>query len=99
MQKKSRQYKVSGINKNIVTKIGENGWVCIICENVLNEKIEYKWKIKIIKSFNRNPTVGIAPIDYDFNSKEPLFSGWFFSCFNYVFIRDLHKITKKKKLI
>lgn len=79
---KERQYQISGKDKNILTKTGKNGWVCIICENQLKELMEYKWKIKIINSHNKNPTVGVAPIDYDFNDKNPLFSGWFFNCYN-----------------
>ena len=39
-----------------------------ICENILDKSKEYYWKIKILKTYNHNIMVGVAPIDFDINN-------------------------------
>jgi len=63
-----RKYVISGENKNIITKAGKDGWMGTICENELEEGIEYRWKIKILKVRYNDIMVGVAPIDFDINS-------------------------------
>ena len=63
-----RKYVISGENKNIITKTGKDGWMGTICENELEEGIEYRWKIKILKVRYNDIMVGVAPIDFDINS-------------------------------
>ena len=39
-----------------------------ICENELDKSIEeHKWKIKILKAYNKQIMVGVAPSDFDIN--------------------------------
>ena len=40
--KQSKKYEITGQNENIITKTGTNGWMGAICENQLNNQIEYK---------------------------------------------------------
>ena len=46
-----------------------NCWSGVIFENPLDENIIYNFKIKIIKSNNREILVGIVPIDFDISKK------------------------------
>ena len=51
--KENRKYIISGDN-NIITKIGNNGWMGTICENELDKSFEeHKWKIKILKTYDK----------------------------------------------
>ena len=53
--KENRKYIVTGKYKNILTKIGNDESMGTICENELDKSIEeHKWKIKIIKSDDKN---------------------------------------------
>ena len=52
-----------------------------ICENKL-EKVESRWKIKILKSKNNYIMVGVAPIDFDINSSHHNNCGWYIYCIN-----------------
>ena len=55
-----------------------------IYEYPLDKDIEeHKWKIKILKSENKNIQIGVAPIDFDINSSYIAGKqgyGWYFSC-------------------
>ena len=54
-----------------------------ICENELDKSIEeHKWKIKILKTNNKNIIVGVAPSDFDINSSDHNSCGWYLSCDN-----------------
>ena len=84
--KEERKYMISGENENIITKTGtDNNWAGTICECKLdNSKEEYKWKIKILKSKQKNIMVGAAPIDFDINSSFYNTCGWYLHChYNY----------------
>ena len=65
-----------------MTKTGTNGWMGKICENELEKSKEHKWKIKIIKSYNKCIMVGVAPIDFDINSSDYSNCGWYFYCYD-----------------
>ena len=45
------------------------------------EKKEYKWKIKILKTENKNIMVGVAPYDFDINTSLYKY-GWYIYCNN-----------------
>ena len=53
-----------------------------ICEEELDKSIEeYKWKIKILKTQNKEIMVGVAPSDFYINSTEHYNKcGWYFYC-------------------
>ena len=54
---------------NILTKTGTDGYYSgTIEENELDKSIgEHKWKIKILKSKNKDIMVGVSTGDFDFN--------------------------------
>ena len=81
--KENRKYIISGDN-NIITKIGNNGWMGTICENELDKSIEeHKWKIKILKTKSKFIMVGVAPSVFDILSTQHFSScGWYFYCYN-----------------
>ena len=78
----NRKYIVSGDDKNIITKIGNNEWMGTICENELDETIEeHKWKIKILKSQNKYIMIGVSNSDFDILSTEHYNNcGWYLYC-------------------
>ena len=85
--KEERKYIVTGEKQNIFTKIGTDYcWMGILCEKPLNtSKEEYKWKIKILNTYNNNIMVGIATIDFDINSSSYDINkncGWYYNCIN-----------------
>ena len=54
-----------------------------ICEYELDKSIEeHKWKIKILKTQNKNILVGVAPSDFDINSSIYNNCGWYLYCHN-----------------
>ena len=58
------KYLLSGEMENIVTKPGKGKkWIRILSKNVLDEKKEYIWKIKILKTNSNNIMVGVAQIE------------------------------------
>jgi len=85
--KEERKYFVSGEKENIFTKIGTDyNWMGILCEKPLNiSKDIYKWKIKILRTYNYNIMVGVATIDFDINSSSYELNkncGWYYNCIN-----------------
>ena len=79
----NRIYIVSGVNQNILTKTGDNGWMGTICENELDKSIEeHKWKIKILKTYQKAIMIGVAPIDFDINLSSWNTCGWYYYCYN-----------------
>ncbi len=79
-----KKYSVSGENNNILTKMGQTAWTGAICENVLKNPMEYKWKIKIKSSLYKNIVIGVTPIDDNMNMNKFSFkrSGWYLNCNN-----------------
>ena len=77
------KYTVSGENENIFTKNGKSGcWSCGMCQNSLQKSKEYRWKIRILKTFQKAIMVGVAPIDFDINTSAFNTCGWYFYCYN-----------------
>ena len=73
--KETRKYIIDGSNKNILIKIGNDGWMGTICENGLDKSIEeHKCKIKILKTFDKSIMVGVATSDFDILSSQ--YSTW-----------------------
>ena len=79
-----RAYLITGKNKNIFTKTGKDTcWAGTICEYELDKSIEeHKWKIKILKTKNKNISIGVAPIDFDIHSSNDTNCGWYLYCSN-----------------
>jgi len=76
----SREYCVSGEDRNIITKTGEDyEWMGTICENELDKSKECIWQIKVLKSEDMKIMVGIAPKDFDINSSMYDNCGWYYS--------------------
>jgi len=76
----SREYRVSGEDRNIITKTGENHeWMGTICENELDKSKECIWKIKVLKSEDMKIMVGIAPKDFEIDSSMYNDCGWYYS--------------------
>ena len=72
---------ISGENENIITKTGtDNDWAGTICEYKFENSNVYKWKIKILKSKDKNIMVGVAPIDFDINYSFHNTHGWYLYC-------------------
>ena len=83
----NRKYEISGENRNIITKTGnESIYMGSICEEKLDKSIEeHSWKIKILKSYNYHIMVGVATMDFDFNSASYETNknyGWYYYCNN-----------------
>ena len=57
-----------------------------ICEEELDKSIEeHSWKIKILKTYNYSIMVGVATIDFDFNSASYQTNknyGWYYYCYS-----------------
>ena len=79
-----RKYEISGEEniKNILTKTGQDGWMGTICNNILEEKKIYKWKIKILKTQNKHIMIGIAPNDFDINLSDYTNCGYYYYIYN-----------------
>ena len=76
-----RKYEVTGENKNIITKTGNNGYMGTICENELDKSIEeHKWKIRFLKTENKCINIGVEPIDFDVHSSSYDNCGWYLYC-------------------
>ena len=79
----NRAYSLSGENKNILTKTGDNCRCGTICEYELDKSIEeHKWKIKLLNVKKKDIMVGVAPIDFDINSSSYDTCGWYLFCNN-----------------
>ncbi len=53
-----------------------------ICNNILEEKKIYKWKIKILKTQNKHIMIGIAPNDFDINLSDYTNCGYYYYIYN-----------------
>ena len=79
----NKKYEISGENNNILTKTGtKDNWTGVICEKELSKFKEHKWKIKILKTKYKYIMVGVASIDFDFNSSNFVNCGWYFYCYD-----------------
>ena len=58
------QYILSGEIENIITKKEEDKkWIRILSKNILKNKKEYSWTIKILNSKNKDIMVGVAQME------------------------------------
>ena len=82
--KDEMKFSITGDNNNILTKTGKDGYYGTICINELDKSIEeHIWKIKILKTNNKNIMVGVAPIDFDINLERNFEKcGWYYYCYN-----------------
>ena len=73
-----RKYIVSGELKNIITKSGIGGdFAGTICEHALDKNVEiHRWKIKILKTKEREINIGVA--SDDFNQASPHWNKGYF---------------------
>ena len=63
-------------NNKIMNVVG------ITCTKQLGISGEYRWKIKIIKTSNREIMVGVAPFDFNMINPDYEHLGWFLYCKN-----------------
>ena len=95
----NRKYTVSGENENILTKTGDNDWMGTICENELEKNEEHIWKIKILRTYNYNIMIGVAPNEFEINSSIYDNYGWYYYCYNSKFRSGPpHNYDKKTSL-
>ena len=80
--KENRKYIITGDNKNILTKTGNNSWMGTLCENELDQSIEeHKWKIKFLEGTSKDIMVGVTTSDFDVSSSDYK-TGWYlWSCY------------------
>ena len=65
----NRKFEISGENGTIITKKGKDIYSGSICEEELDKsKEEHIWTIKILKTQYYYIMVGVATMDFDFNS-------------------------------
>ena len=57
----------------------DSNWSKILCRNNLQNYGEYRWKIKILKSIQKDIMIGVSPIDLESYFEE---SGWYINCLN-----------------
>ena len=83
-----KRFIISGENENILPKKEPNFvWTGTTCLYEFKNLIEYKWKIRILKSKTNQIMVGVAPIDFNAEKIDPTdftlnLSGWFFYCYD-----------------
>ena len=83
-----KRFIISGENENILSKKEPNFvWTGTTCLYEFKNLIEYKWKIRILKSKTNQIMVGVAPIDFNAEKIDPTdftlnLSGWFFYCYD-----------------
>ena len=78
----NKYYHISGENNNIITKIGENGYIGTLIKNELKKNGEYIWKIKLLKYTDYNHFyIGVASSDFNTNSDYSS-CGWYYYCYN-----------------
>ena len=66
----NKNYIISGENKNIITNFSSQKWVGIQSLNSFERDKKYIWKIKLLKSINKNIFIGISPLfqnNHNFN--------------------------------
>ena len=56
----NKNYKISGENQNIFTCSSAQNWIYIQTKNSFEKEKKYIWKIKLLKSKNKNIFVGIS---------------------------------------
>ena len=81
-----KKFIITGKKENKITKTGPNFvWTGTTCLSEFKNFMEYKWKIKILKSQANQVMVGVAPSDFnadkiDCNDFSLNTCGWYFYC-------------------
>ena len=81
---KRKRFVISGEKGNIISKKEPNFvWTGTTCLSEFKNFVEYKWKIRILKSSAKQIMVGVVPIDFDAEKIDETdftlnISGWFF---------------------
>ena len=84
----NKKFTISGDKLNIINKTGPNFiWTGTTCKNEFKEYVEYKWKIKILKSQTNQIMIGVAPIDFNIQQMDNTdfaknICGWYFYCYD-----------------
>ena len=93
----SLKYTITGDEKNILTKIENNNWIGILCENELKQLKEYKWKIKLIKNTANHIRVGVIQKDFDIRLSNYYCNGWcFYNYWGSLYSGPPHNYNNKK---
>ena len=93
---------MSGEFGNIITKNIENKqWIRILSKNILKNKKEYSWRIKILNSKNKDIMVGVAQIEPKivvhnliYNNAMPLIEGKFIEQKSFIILDKLSCFKK-----
>ena len=81
-----RKFIISGDKDNILTKKEPDFcWTGTTCLTEFKKSVEYKWKIRILKSITKQIMIGVVPSDFNINNIDSSdftinLSGWFFYC-------------------
>ncbi len=95
----NKKYLVSGIDNNILTKVGNNCWTGIISKNPLEKNKVHIWKINILESHkdSNSIVIGLAPENFDINKSSYTDCGWYLCCCcGDIFAGGKHYTTKDK---
>ena len=82
IQEDKKTFIITGENGNIMTRTApfKNwNWTGTTCLHQLEKGLEYKWKIKILKTNRKCVLVGVAPIDFIINQTS-WHCGWYMVC-------------------
>lgn len=83
-----KRFVISGEKGNIISKKEPNfTWTGTTCLYEFKNLVEYKWKIRILKSTTNQIMVGVVPIDFnaekiDYADFTLNICGWFFYCYD-----------------
>ena len=95
----NKKYIVSGIDNNILTKVGHNCWTGIMGKIPFKINRRHFWKIEILESHKKNNSIiiGIASNSFDVNNPTYSNCGWFICCCcGHLFSGAPHNYSNKK---
>ena len=95
----NKKYIVSGIDNNILTKVGKNCWTGIICKNPFERNKRHIYKIKILESHKESNSIiiGVAPENFDIKKSTYTDCGWYLCCCcGHLFSGGPHNYKDKK---
>ena len=95
----NEKYSVSFGENNtcILTKVGKNEWIGILCENEFEKQREYKLKIKLLKNQFHHIRVGIVPKDYDTDLSNFYSCGcWYYSYYGSLYSGPPYNYSNKQ---
>ena len=95
----NKKYIVSGLDNNILTKVGKNCWTGIMCKNPFERNKKHIYKIKILESHKESNSIiiGVAPENFDINKSTYTDCGWYLCCCcGHLFSGGPHNYKDKK---